>query len=62
MENICHGILHNIVVETGVRELSILPQLISERGRMTGRGRCGLVVGGFLLILLVLVGLLVVRS
>ena len=54
-----------IVVETAlpfrVRELSILPELIGERGGMSGRGRRGFVVG-FLLIFLVLAGVLIVRS
>ena len=54
-----------IVVETAlpfrVRELSILPKLIGEGGRMSGRGRRGFVVR-FLLIFLVLAGVLIVRS
>ena len=54
-----------IVVETAlpfhVCELSILPELIGEGGGMSGRGRCGFVVG-FLLIFLVLAGVLIVRS
>ena len=44
-----------------VHELSILPELVGEGGGMSGRGRRGFVVG-FLLILLVLVGVLIVGS
>ena len=44
-----------------VHELSILPELIGEGGRMSKRGRCGFVVR-FLLIFLVFAGVLIVRS